>query len=129
MEYFRGQQDAMHKIAIIEDTQDNRDLLFYLLRDDYDVARYDSGESALAGFATTVPDLIVLDIWLQGMDGVEVLKRIRQDPRLRKVPVIALTANAMMGDREKYMDDGFDEYVSKPIIDIRAFLETIRGLL
>jgi two-component system, cell cycle response regulator DivK len=119
----------MHKIAIVEDAQDNRDFLYYLLREEYQVLRYGSGEEALRDFALQVPDLIVLDIWLPDMDGVEVLKRLRQEDALRNIPAIALTANAMAGDREKYLAVGFNEYVSKPIMDIDGFLSIVRSLL
>jgi two-component system, cell cycle response regulator DivK len=119
----------MHKIAVIEDAKDNRDFLYYLLRDEYDVLRYASGQDALQAFGREAPDLIVLDIWLPDIDGVEVLKRIRQEKTLRNVPTIALTANAMTGDRERYLAAGFDEYVSKPIMNIDAFVKLIRGLL
>ena len=119
----------MRKIAIVEDAKDNRDFLYYLLREEYQVLRYGSGEEALRDFARQVPDLIVLDIWLPDMDGVEVLKRLRQEDALRKIPAIALTANAMVGDREKYLAAGFNAYVSKPIMDIDGFLSIIRSLL
>jgi CheY-like chemotaxis protein len=119
----------MHKIAIVEDAKDNRDFLYYLLRDEYRVLRYGSGAEALQDFARQVPDLIVLDIWLPDIDGVEVLKRLRQQDALRNIPTIALTANAMVGDREKYLAAGFNEYVSKPIMDIDGFRSMIRSLL
>src|SRR5262245_28285740 len=119
----------MHKIAIIEDAEDNRDLLYYLLRDEFNVSRHGSGEEALSHFTLDAPDLIVLDIWLPGMNGIEVLKQLRQDPSLNRIPILALTANAMSGDREKYLAEGFDEYASKPIIDIEAFIGTLRRLL
>jgi CheY-like chemotaxis protein len=119
----------MRKIAIIEDADDNRDLLYCLLSDEFEVARYSSGEEALRYFADDVPDLIVLDIWLPGMDGVEVLKEVRQNDRLGNIPILALTANAMTGDREKYLAAGFDEYVSKPIVDIDEFVESVRALI
>src|SRR5262249_6448981 len=107
----------MYKIAIIEDVEDNRELLYYMLRDEFKVTRFSNGEEALQHFAEDTPDLIVLDIWLPGIDGVEVLKRVRQHEDLRKIPVLALTANAMLGDREKYLSAGFDEYASKPIVN------------
>jgi CheY-like chemotaxis protein len=119
----------MHKIAIIEDADDNRDLLYYILRDEFDVVRYSTGEDALRHFSEQVPELIILDIWLPGLDGVEVLRRIRQEDRLRRIPVLALTANAMIGDREKYLAVGFDGYMPKPILDLNAFIQTIRTLL
>src|SRR5262245_34993281 len=119
----------MHKIAIIEDAEDNRDLLYYLLRDEFHVSRHSSGEEALLHFSGDAPDLIVLDIWLPGMNGIEVLKQVRQNPHMHRIPILALTANAMSGDREKYLAEGFDEYASKPIIDIEAFVTTLRRLL
>jgi CheY-like chemotaxis protein len=119
----------MHKIAIIEDVEDNRDLLYYLLRDEFKVTRFSSGEEALRHFTVDTPDLIVLDISLPGMDGVEVLKLVRQYEHLRKIPVLTLTAHAMSGDREKYLSAGFDEYVSKPIVDLIDFVGMVRRLL
>ena len=119
----------MEKIAVIEDAPDNLDFLYYLLCDEFVVVRYDSGEEALQAFQIDVPDLIVSDIWLDGIDGLELLKRIRADNSLRHLPVVALTASAMLGDREKYLRAGFDEYVSKPIMDAQAFIGDLRRLM
>ena len=119
----------MHKIAVVDDAKDNRDFLYYLLGDEYEVLRYGTGQEALQASAREAPDLIVLDIWLPDIDGVEVLRRLRQQDGWRNVPAIALTANAMTGDREKYLAAGFDDYVSKPIMDIGRFLKLVRGLL
>ena len=119
----------MYRIAIIEDAEDNRDLLYYLLRDEFTVARFSSGEEALRCFADEVPDLILLDIWLPGMDGIEVLKKVRQHQHLQRTPVLALTANAMSGDREKYLSEGFTAYIPKPITDVDEFVGTVRRLL
>lgn len=114
----------MLKIAIVEDAKDNRDFLYYLLRDEYEVVRYENGEEAVQKIHEDAPDLVILDIWLREMDGVDVLNTIRQDQALHSVPVIAVTANAMTGDREKYLAAGFDEYISKPI-DIDKLLAAI----
>jgi len=119
----------MRKIALIDDAEDNRDFLYYLLRDEFKVSRYGSGEEALQHFGLDTPDLIVMDIWLPGIDGIEVLKRLRDDQSLTEIPILALTANAMSGDREKYLAAGFDEYAAKPIVDIHEFLATVRRLL
>jgi two-component system, cell cycle response regulator DivK len=119
----------MQKIAIVDDAEDNREFLYYLLRDHYQVGLYGSGEEMLGRICLNPPDLIIMDIWLNNIDGSEVLRRIRQDQALRKVLVVALTANAMAGDREKYLAAGFDEYVSKPILDIGNLLTTVRRLL
>jgi len=119
----------MRKIAIVEDAKDNRDLLYYLLRDEFKVTRYSNGEEALRDFAQNRPDLIILDIWLPGIDGTEVLKRCKNDGNLCNVPILALTAHAMMGDREKFLGAGFDAYAAKPIVDIDQFIHLLRQLL
>jgi CheY-like chemotaxis protein len=120
----------MRKIAIIEDAEDNRELLYYMLVDEFKVLRYSNGEEALRHLGDgDAADLIILDIWLPGIDGIEVLRQLREDLRLDNIPVLALTANAMTGDREKYLAAGFDEYVSKPIVNIDEFLTTVRRLV
>lgn len=119
----------MRKIAIVDDAKDSRDFLYYLLRDDYEIARYEGGDEALREFNRNIPDLVIMDIRLHDLDGIEILNRIRQDQRLRNTPVIAVTANAMAGDREKYLEAGFDEYISKPIVDMEVLLSAIRRLI
>jgi CheY-like chemotaxis protein len=119
----------MRKIAIIEDAEDNRDLLYYLLRDEFEVQQYGTGEDALRFLTLDPPNLIVMDIWLPDMDGIELLQRIRNDSRLKTIPVLALTAHAMAGDQEKFLAAGFNEYASKPIVDIDRFMLTVRGLV
>jgi len=119
----------MQKIAIVDDAADNRDFLYHLLRDEYVVFTYDSGEDALNHIRRDSPDLIIMDIRMRGIDGIAVLERIRSDSRLAAVPVIALTANAMLGDREKLLAAGFDEYLPKPILQIEHFVNTVRRLL
>lgn len=107
----------MRTIAVVEDNPDNRLLLRAFLGDRFSIAEFEDGPAALEAFRTEVPDLVLLDISLPGMDGVAVLARIRADERLKTVPVIALTAHAMTGDREKFLRSGFDDYVAKPIVD------------
>ncbi|HEV2290331.1 MAG TPA: response regulator, partial [Gemmatimonadales bacterium] len=75
------------------------------------------------------PRVILLDISLPGMDGAEVLRRLRTDPGLGRIPVIALTAHAMTGDRERFLAMGFDGYVTKPIIDETLLYGAIARLL
>jgi len=72
---------------------------------------------------------VLLDISLPGMDGTQVLAKIRAEERLKELPVVALTAHAMAGDREKYLAAGFDEYISKPIVDEKVLLEILERLL
>jgi CheY-like chemotaxis protein len=118
-----------HRLALVEDNLDNRILAHVFLDDRYDLDDYENGPDALAGLARTRPDLVLLDVSLPGMDGVEVLQRLRADPALAALPVIALTAHAMAGDREKYLRLGFDDYVTKPIVDEQLlFLAIARHL-
>ena len=119
----------MKQIAVVEDNADNRLLIQAVLGDQYEVVEYADGPTALAGMAATTPDLVLLDISLPGMDGIEVLVRLRQVDALRCLPVVALTAHAMAGDRERFMAAGFDEYVSKPIVDLDALSALVAGLL
>lgn len=116
-------------IAHVEENPDNRLLVSVILGERYRVLEYESGPAALAGFAEERPDLVVLDISMPEMDGTEVLRRMRADPALARIPVVALTAHAMAGDREKYLDLGFDGYVTKPIVDELILLDAIAGLL
>ena len=115
----------MNTVAVVEDNADNRLLLQAILDGLYDVVEYENGVDALAGLAATLPDLVLLDISLPGMDGNEILARIRADDRLRKLPVIALTAHAMAGDREKYLSAGFNDYITKPIVDESLLLSAM----
>ena len=115
----------MSTIAVVEDNADNRLLLQALLGERYDIVEFDNGADALAGLAASPPDLVLLDISLPGMDGNEILARIREDERLRSLPVIALTAHAMAGDRDKYLRFGFDDYITKPIVDERILIDAI----
>lgn len=119
----------MTTIAVVEDNADNRLLLQAILEGLYDLVEYENGTDALAGLAASLPDLVLLDISLPGMDGNEILARIRADARLRTLPVIALTAHAMSGDREKYLAAGFNDYITKPIVDETILLSAIERWL
>lgn len=119
----------MKKIALVEDNADNRLLVEVVLGDLFEVTPYENGFDALEGLAKDKPDLVLLDISLPKMDGNEVLRRIRADASLQDLAVIALTAHAMAGDREKYLEAGFDDYVTKPILDEEVLIATIQRLL
>lgn len=119
----------MTTIAVVEDNADNRLLLQAILDGQYDLVEYENGVDALAGLAAALPDLVLLDISLPGMDGNEILARIRADTQLRRLPVIALTAHAMSGDREKYLAAGFNDYITKPIVDETILLAAIERWL
>jgi CheY-like chemotaxis protein len=119
----------MTTLAVVEDNADNRLLLQAILDGQYTLVEYDNGIDALAGLSASLPELVLLDISLPGMDGNEILARIRADERLRHLPVIALTAHAMSGDREKYLAAGFNDYVTKPIVDEEILLGAIERWL
>jgi two-component system, cell cycle response regulator DivK len=114
---------------IVEDNADNRLLLGAILSGVYEVTEHSSGPAGLAALATEQPELLLLDISLPGMDGVEVLGHIRADPVFRHLPVIAFTAHAMSSDREKYLAHGFDDYITKPVVDETILLGSIERLL
>lgn len=119
----------MKRIAVVEDNPDNRLLVQVILNPFYEITEYESGFTALEGLENEKPDLVLLDVSLPGMDGTEVLQRIRASELLRDLPVIALTAHAMTGDREKYIAAGFDDYVTKPIVDEMLLIGAIQKLL
>ncbi len=117
------------RVAVIEDNPDNRLLVQALLEDTYEISEYETGVDAVAGLESDNPDLILLDISLPEMDGTEVLAWIRANDVLKARPVIALTAHAMAGDREKYLAAGFNDYVTKPIVDETVLTEAIERWL
>lgn len=119
----------MKRIAVVEDNPDNRLLVRVILEPRYEVTEYEAGFLALEGLPKDKPDLVLLDVSLPEMDGTEVLRRLRANEQLRGLPVIALTAHAMAGDREKFLLAGFDDYVTKPIVDETLLLDAIAKLL
>ena len=119
----------MKKIAIVEDNPDNQLLLRALLEEHYELTAYETGREALDGLRRARPDLVLLDISLPEMDGREVLRHIRADGALRDLPVVALTAHAMTGDREKFLEAGFDDYLTKPILDEKDLLAVLERWL
>ena len=121
--------EKMKKIAVVEDNPDNRLLVRVILESLYEVVEYETGYTALEGLPKEKPDLVLLDISLPEPDGGEVLRRMRADAALRQLPVIALTAHAMAGDREKYLAAGFNDYVAKPIVEEQVLLDAIKKFL
>jgi len=104
------------KILLVEDNELNSDMLSRrLIRRGYDVVVAADGMQAVAGAAQERPDLILMDMSLPTIDGWEATRRIKADSRLRTIPVIALTAHAMSGDRERALEAGCDEFDTKPI--------------
>ena len=121
--------DGKKRICLVEDNEDNRLLIRAILADRYDIHECTDGMQAVAALEGSKPDLVLLDVALPRLDGIEVLRRIRQHDLWRDVPVIALTAHAMSGDRERYLAAGFDRYISKPIVDENQLIDAIEELL
>jgi two-component system, cell cycle response regulator DivK len=104
------------KILVIEDNEQNLYLIRYILEDcDYEVFSAADGREGIALAASLLPDLILLDIQLPGMDGYAVARKLRQNPDLADMPIVAVTSYAMPGDREKAMEAGCSGYIEKPI--------------
>src|SRR5215813_7875021 len=116
----------MRKIAVVDDNSDNRLIIRTILEDQYEILEYSSGLEALEEFSKRKPDVVILVFSLSEMDGTDILRRIRDDPQLHDLPVIALTAHAMVVDREKYLAAGFNDYVAKPILDMTILFSTIQ---
>ncbi len=117
------------KVLLVEDNPLNMKLAADLLEiEDFEVLRAEDGEKALSILKSDIPDIILLDIQLPGIDGLEVFKRIRADNRLDNIKVVALTAQAMKVDEERIRAAGFDEYMTKPI-DVDTFVQTIKSFL
>jgi len=115
----------MTKILLVEDNEKNMKLLRDVLTaKGYRVLEATTGEEAVELTLADEPQLVLMDVQLPGIDGVEALRRVRADPRTTGVPVLALTAQAMDGDRERFLAAGFDGYLSKPV-DIVELLATV----
>jgi two-component system cell cycle response regulator DivK len=106
----------MKKILIAEDNAVNRELLRELLEmQGYEIFEAGNGQEALTMLPQVCPDLVILDLGMPILDGFGTIGKIRADPALAKLPVLAATAYAMRGDRERTLQAGFDGYLSKPI--------------
>jgi len=116
-------------ILIVEDNEQNRKVARDLLQvHGYATIEAETGEDAIALVATRVPDLVVMDVRLPGMSGVDTLAKLRAAPTTRDLPVLAFTASVMPQDRSEIMAAGFDAFLSKPI-DLEAFLQAVADAL
>jgi len=114
-------------VLVVEDNDMNMQLVEYLLEEGgYAIVKATSGEEALAltRSETQRPDLILMDIHLPGMDGLSVVREMKSDERTNQIPILALTAHAMRGDKDRFLEAGCDGYISKPI-DVKTFLTSI----
>jgi CheY-like chemotaxis protein len=121
--------ELMAKILLVEDNEMNRDMLSRrLIRKGFDVVMAVDGEQAVALAQSELPDLILMDMSLPIIDGWEATRRVKAADATSRIPVIALTAHAMSGDREKTLNAGCDDYDTKPI-EMPRLLEKIETLL
>jgi CheY-like chemotaxis protein len=119
----------MPRILLVEDNEMNRDMLSRrLVRNGFEVTIAVDGQQGVDMAASEHPDLILMDMSLPVIDGWEATRRVRANEATRKIPVIALTAHAMAGDREKAIEAGCDDYDTKPV-EIARLLGKIAALL
>ena len=119
----------MAKLLLVEDNEMNRDMLSRrLARRGYEVVVAEDGEAGIRMAASAVPALILMDLSLPGLDGWEAARRIKADPVTRGIPIIALTAHAMAGDRERALVAGCDDFDTKPV-ELDRLLGKIAALL
>ena len=117
------------RILVVEDQPDNRQIIRDMLADTgYEIAEAENGEEALAAITKQRPDLILMDIQLPVMDGYAATRRIKTDPALKSIPVIAVTSYALSGEEKKAREAGCDDYVPKPYSP-RQLLAKIRQYL
>lgn len=117
------------RILVIEDNLTNLELITYLLQAfDYTVFTALDGEKGIQAAEREKPDLIICDVHMPRMDGNQVASYLNENPALCSIPIIAVTALAMVGDREKVLAAGFDGYISKPIIP-EQFIQQIQNFI
>jgi two-component system, cell cycle response regulator DivK len=120
---------VQRKILVVEDNQDSRELVVKILkRKGYQMVEAADGEEALAKALSEKPHLILMDISIPKIDGAEVTRRLKNMEDFQNIPIVALTAHAMKGDREKMLEVGFEGYISKPI-NVHDFPGQVRDFL
>jgi len=124
-----GESSGVARILIVEDNEMNRDMLSRrLMKRGYDITMAVDGEAGVEAAQRELPDLILLDMSLPVMDGWTAAGHLKGDERTQDIPVIALTAHALAGDREKTIEAGCDDYDTKPV-DINRLVSKIEALL
>jgi CheY-like chemotaxis protein len=119
----------MPRLLLVEDNEESRDgLSRHLRRKGYEVLTAADGRQGLEAARSETPDLVLMDMSLPVLDGWEATRQLKADPQTRRIPVIALTAHAMAGDREKALAAGCDEYDTKPV-EFSRLLGKVRALL
>jgi len=119
----------MSLVLIVEDNEKNMKLVRDILQaKGYETAEAVNAEDGIKLALERVPDLVLMDIQLPGMNGMEALKVLRSEPKTAKVPVVAITASVMTQDRKQIMDTGFDGFIEKPI-NLKEFLATVQAAI
>jgi two-component system cell cycle response regulator DivK len=114
------------RVLIVEDNEKNMKLVRDVLQaTGYRTLEATTGEEGVELALSQAPALVLMDVQLPGIDGVEALERLRQNERTASIPVLALTAQAMSGDRERFLEAGFDGYLAKPV-DVGELIEAVR---
>jgi len=117
------------RVLLVDDNEDNLEILAVILRESYEVLSYACAQEALTALEAVKPDLLLLDIGMAPIDGLQCLKATRALPGYGSIPAIALTAYARDTDRKAFLAAGFQAVVTKPIIDHRELFATISALL
>ncbi len=121
-------ESDLKNVLIVDDTETNIDILLEILDDDYEVSVATDGESCLEFIEDELPDLILLDIMMPGMDGYEVCSRLKADKRTSHIPVVFITAKDDASDRQRGLELGALDYIAKPF-DTAVVKETVKKYL
>ncbi|HCC68359.1 MAG TPA: hypothetical protein DEP99_00510 [Nitrospiraceae bacterium] len=117
------------KILIVEDDEKNLKLMRVILKNaGYETIEAENGEKGVKLAKENIPSLILMDIQMPVMDGIEALRILKTDPLTKDIPVIAFTSYTMKGNKERFLEEGFDGYLSKPI-DVKGFLDIVKSIL
>jgi len=119
---------AHKKILVVDDAEFNRDLIVQLLVDDYQILEAVDGQDGLNKAAAERPDLILMDLGMPVMDGWEATRRIKANPDLKHIPIIAVTSHAMVGDEIQAREAGCDDYIPKPV-DENVLLKKVKKFI
>jgi CheY-like chemotaxis protein len=125
---FRRRIAAVLKLLLVEDNEINLDMIVRRLRKKFELIVARTGAEAIEKARTELPAAVLMDLGLPDMDGLETTRRLRADPITKAIPVIALTAQAMAGDRERIIAAGCDDYEAKPIEDLARLVAKIEAL-
>lgn len=123
-----GHHALVKTILVVDDVEDNRELIAQYLQDDYEILEAEDGKEAVTVATGSVPDLILMDLSLPLLTGWEAAEQIKSNQATRHIQIVALTAHAMDGDREKAIAAGCDDYLTKPVTRAQL-LEMIRSRL